>query len=305
VSIRSSIPGGTYQGGWQGTSMAGPHVAGLVALLISAEPSIAGQLDYIEDVVERSAVRRTYDNYPNPMCGSDTPSSVPNNVYGWGRIDALAAYNLLRSPFTMSATPATADICAPNDASFGVTITPTLTSFPGLVALSVSGVPKGATSFFSPNPVAAPWSATLTIGNTGAGAVGSYPLAISGTVGLASASTHAQLELNNAAPAAVGGLTISRASATEVELTWDSVDRATGYQVWRGVNAPYFAAGVSCASPAPYGCDTVTATSYPHALLGNPAYNTTYLVQAVNACGVAAGNPPRAGEFGYAVTPGN
>ena len=27
VSIRSSVPGGGYQGGWQGTSMASPHIA--------------------------------------------------------------------------------------------------------------------------------------------------------------------------------------------------------------------------------------------------------------------------------------
>ncbi|WP_347359971.1 S8 family serine peptidase, partial [Pseudomonas sp. FW305-BF6] len=32
VNIRSSVPGSEYEGGWNGTSMAGPHTSGLVAL---------------------------------------------------------------------------------------------------------------------------------------------------------------------------------------------------------------------------------------------------------------------------------
>ena len=71
--------------------MAGPHVAGLVALLISAEPELAGRVSAIEELIIRSALRRTTDE----GCGGDTLTSVPNHTYGWGRIDALAAYRLL------------------------------------------------------------------------------------------------------------------------------------------------------------------------------------------------------------------
>ena len=82
VGIRSSVPGG-YAGGWSGTSMAGPHVAGLVALLLSAHPELKGQVDAIERLIEQTAV----------PCGSP----VPNTAFGWGRIDALAALGLADS----------------------------------------------------------------------------------------------------------------------------------------------------------------------------------------------------------------
>ena len=53
VGIRSSVPTSTYAGGWSGTSMAGPHVAGAVALLISAYPWLAGNVDAVENVLEQ------------------------------------------------------------------------------------------------------------------------------------------------------------------------------------------------------------------------------------------------------------
>ena len=306
LGVRSAYPTTPYVS-MSGTSMAGPHVAGLVALLISAEPSIAGQVNYIEDLIEKSAVHLTYNNYPNPMCGGDTTVSVPNNVYGWGRIDALAAYNLLRNPFTVTAVPAAADICAPNDAGFTVTFAPKLSSFPGPVTSNVNGAPAGASTVFSPNPVTAPWSTTLTIGNTAAAATGAFSLSISGSTGLASGSTSVQLQLHKTPPAAVSGVSNSRVSASQVQLTWDAAAGATGYQVWRAVNDPYFAPRTNCASPAPFGCATVTGTSYLDASLGDPAQDTTYVVRAANACGVgvAAAEVARTAEFGYALVPGN
>jgi len=91
VGIRSSVPGGGYLGGWNGTSMAGPHVAGLVALLVSANPALRGQVDVLENIITQSAVPR----YTSQGCGGDTSTTLPNNTYGWGRIDAWAAYQRL------------------------------------------------------------------------------------------------------------------------------------------------------------------------------------------------------------------
>jgi len=87
-NIRSCVPDSAYAVK-SGTSMAGPHVAGLVALIISANPSLAGQVDSIESIIKNTAVHLT----SSQSCGSISGSSIPNYTFGYGRIDALAAVN--------------------------------------------------------------------------------------------------------------------------------------------------------------------------------------------------------------------
>jgi subtilisin family serine protease len=71
--------------------MAGPHVAGLVALLLSAHPEFRGDVDAIEQLIRQTALPRTSTNQ---TCGGVLGTAVPNNTYGWGRVDALAALGL-------------------------------------------------------------------------------------------------------------------------------------------------------------------------------------------------------------------
>ena len=85
VGTRSTIPGGGYNLK-SGTSMAGPHVAGLVALMISANPALRGQVDSIEAILYRTAT-------PPPAVPADTCSAPggPNQVYGNGLAQAERA----------------------------------------------------------------------------------------------------------------------------------------------------------------------------------------------------------------------
>jgi subtilisin family serine protease len=84
--------------------MAAPHVAGVAALLISARPELAGQVATIEEIIQLSAVPLVSEE----DCGG-TAGLVPNNVYGWGRIDALAAIERAMQEFELQYLPFVVD----------------------------------------------------------------------------------------------------------------------------------------------------------------------------------------------------
>src|SRR5881398_1504315 len=105
-----------------GTSMATPHIAGAMALLWSAIPSLQHQIEASRDVLDNSAVE--IDSAACPP-GGPTP---PNNVYGWGRVDIAAAVGTPGPTPSVSPTPpSTATPCGATTPTPTATATATVT----------------------------------------------------------------------------------------------------------------------------------------------------------------------------------
>lgn len=85
VNIRSTVPGSGYEGGWNGTSMAGPAVSAVAALLRQVDADIT--VDEMEQILLDTAV---------PLTDSEYPTS-PNHGYGYGLVDSFSAVSSLMS----------------------------------------------------------------------------------------------------------------------------------------------------------------------------------------------------------------
>lgn len=74
-----------------GTSMASPHVAGVVALLWSARPSLVRNIAATKELLQNTANPGVTS--ASQTCGGIASTQIPNNTFGYGRVDALAALN--------------------------------------------------------------------------------------------------------------------------------------------------------------------------------------------------------------------
>ncbi len=176
VGVRSSIRGVGYSS-FSGTSMAGPHVAGLVGLLLSAYPSMAGQIDSIETLIQQTAVPRT----TTQECGGVPGSQIPNNTYGYGRADAFAAVQAQSADLSIAKSaspnpvlagqPLTYTVLATNQgpaAATGVTLTDPLP--PGVTLNSI--IPSQGTCLFASGTV------TCSLGGLAASAAATVQIVV-------------------------------------------------------------------------------------------------------------------------------
>jgi subtilase family serine protease len=185
-----------YQGrsGWfqvGGTSLAAPLVASVYALTGASSFPNNASIPYahagsLHDVVSGSNGQCGGGYLCTAGPGFDGPTGLgtPN---GLGGFTAGAA----QPGFSVGVSPSSTTVAPGAPASFTVSVGST-GGYAGTVSLSVTGLPQGASASFSPSSVTGFGSSTLTI-QTGAAAVGSYPLTITGSDGTTSHSASATL----------------------------------------------------------------------------------------------------------------
>ncbi len=145
-----------------GTSMAGPHVAGAVALLWSARSCFLNKQDDTQTALNNAAV-----DLPGVVesCGGDYVHG-PNNTWGNGRLDVLAAVNagcLCQPPGVPTATSAT------TPADNQVTVSWTAGAPAGSayrVYRAVGTCPAAGYTLVATNLAGSPWTDTNASGGT-------------------------------------------------------------------------------------------------------------------------------------------
>jgi subtilisin family serine protease len=153
-----------------GTSVAAPHVAGALALLLQAVPNLPA--DRQAAALEAGAI--------------DLGAAGPDNTYGYGRLDVLAAYRWLGSApdFTVVAAGSSASTAPGGGVSYDLSFN-AVNAFSGDVSLALTGLTAAQASWtFTPGIVTGgTGSARLTLSTSGAIAAGTYPLTVTATSG--------------------------------------------------------------------------------------------------------------------------
>lgn len=172
VGVRSAIPNNAY-GFKSGTSMATPHVAGVVALLWSAAPWLRGQIDETEAILRSTAQPLA----TSETCGGLLPGAVPNNTYGYGLIDARAAVSEAQAVTTSITAPAVQFVVEPLTYTIWITNQSPLTRSSVMFTLAL----PLSTSFLSASgsPVVAGNIVTWSLGALASQASVSHTLVVS------------------------------------------------------------------------------------------------------------------------------
>ncbi|MCR9173903.1 MAG: M12 family metallo-peptidase [bacterium] len=136
--------------------------------------------------------------------------------------------------YTMTTPNNVATVCSPNDATYTIDIGE-VGGYSDPVTLSVTGLPAGATSNFSVNPVTPVGSSVLTISNIGAVTPGAYTFTVNASSTSGPKSLSMDLNINNGSPAAITLTAPADAAtgvATNTTFTWTaSPDNGATYDI--------------------------------------------------------------------------
>src|ERR1700732_848651 len=126
-----------------------------------------------------------YNNVAIPVTSSETIKAIAVATGFTQSAVGSAAYIISAPPppdFSVAATPASQSVTPGGNTTYTVTVG-SLNGFGGVVTLSLSGLPTGATSGFNPSTITGSGTSTLTVSTTTATAAGTYSLTITGTSG--------------------------------------------------------------------------------------------------------------------------
>jgi hypothetical protein len=237
VGIRTTDLYGLYATG-TGTSLAAPHVAGALALLLSAFPDLSA--DRQQAALEGGAV--------------DLGAAGLDSDFGYGRLDVAAAYRRLSSTpdFTVAVSPASVSTPAGGNASYTVWVAG-VNGFAGDVALSLTGLPASVgTATFSPAVIAPAGNSQLTIATATTAPPGSYPLTVTGSSGSTTRTSLITLVVNprdvtlSVSPTSI---TVSRGQTASYTVTVSAVGGFTGTVSLSATGLPARATATFSANP--------------------------------------------------------
>ena len=210
---------------------------------------------------------------------STTPGTYPLTITGTdGTLTHTATVTLVVTPagdFQMAATIASQTVNPGQNTGYGITIT-SVNGFSGVVGLSLSGLPAGATGTFNPASVAGAGTSSLAITTSVATPPGAYNMIVTGTSGAIVHTVGIQLIVNPATPgdftlSAPLGITVKRNKTGSESVT---VAAANGFTGNVDLSLTGLPAGVN-ASFAPntvtggHGSSTLTFTVANNAKQGN------------------------------------
>jgi hypothetical protein len=189
------------------------------------------------------------------------PTVINGKVYVGAQYQ-VSVYGLLSGAppppdFSVSATPASQSVAPAGSTTYTVTVG-SLNGFGGVVTLSVSGQPAGATLGFNPTTITGSGTSTLTVSTTSSTAVGTYPLTITGTSGSTTHTTSITLTItpqpNFSLSASPSNLSIRRGGSGTSTITVNSLN---GFGGSVSLSASGFSKGVS----ASFNPSSTTTTS--------------------------------------------
>ena len=185
------------------------------------------------------------------------------------------------APFTLAVDPASVGVCASVGSTTIDVDIGAESGFTGGVTLAASGQPTGSSTAFSVNPVTAPGSSVLTIGNLAAATAGSYSLLVTATSGGESLSKTVPFGLSISAPGSAAPSSPSDGAVgvgyTPI-LSWTAGSGAAEYRVQVATDAGF---------TTPIVDQIVSGTSYTLTSALDPNATYYWRVSASNYCGVA------------------